>query len=159
MKTQIRRSVFESNSSSSHSLTWQGKPLDFNTQQVETDEDNNVVITLDEYGWEYGIHKGVNSKLSYLASMLYYVNDTVTSDLTEVEVGGLLEFRPLYDWAKEKGFNGLAIKGDGYVDHQSCYGTVEEFLSMYNLTSIDAFLTNNMITIETGNDNDCGYYE
>ena len=50
MKRQIRRKVFETNSSSMHSLTVEKKGI---TEYLHVDEDENkVIVNFGEFGWD-----------------------------------------------------------------------------------------------------------
>ena len=58
----VRNKVFETNSSSTHSIT---VPLQKDDNNIQL---KGLVITipLGEFGWEYGIYNDITSRLSYI---------------------------------------------------------------------------------------------
>ena len=68
MKRQIRRKVFETNSSSMHSLTVEKLGV---TEYLHVDEvENKVIVNYGEFGWGYDEYTDPETKLSYLITML-----------------------------------------------------------------------------------------
>jgi hypothetical protein len=117
MKTKIRKSVFETNSSSMHSICISGGDNFVNYGQLRGH--------FDEYGWGYDRLDSVGEKLSYvLTSMRYH-----DYDIEEDSVETLLNSK-FYIWLNEmiKDYTGEEIDLEysnsgyysmGYVDHQS----------------------------------------
>ena len=111
-----RKSVFETNSSSMHSLAMIGKDR-MGTYNFE----ENVVIQSDEYGWSGDDLNSPLEKLSYIATMIQYkdcscaVEDSKyfkwLAEMFKDYTGSNLIYAP-YD--KKDEYN-----RDGYVDHQS----------------------------------------
>lgn len=126
---QIRKSVFETNSSSTHSVTISGKDEYEIPKYIPA-------ISFGEYGWEEEEYGGIENKLSYFITMLYSIYIHNASD----EQGKLeLESEKHFVWLKEMIFDYCGQKlemktldGDyypfGYIDHQST-DTLDEFLS------------------------------
>lgn len=158
---QIRRNVFESNSSSSHSLTVNKRGC---TGKLIVNEETNKVITyFDEFGWGYEVYTNPAGKLSYLVTMLVETNCDCTSmeELCETEdfklindavaehchCDGILidEEITACDWNKE--YNEHA----GYVDHQSVM-PITELLDMYGCT-VTEFIFDPGVKLIIDNDN------
>ena len=138
---QVRRNVFETNSSSSHAISFShsGHNLDY-TQLVP---DNNGIIhcCFDEFGWGYYGFEDTNSakvKLNYLITQICETNDCPRPwccrgyELQEA-VDAVMEtddFKELEDdivsTLKQNGVNAekLVVEAtqEGYVDHQSVTG-------------------------------------
>ena len=67
---KLRKGVFETNSSSMHSVVITGNSDDFDDFPM-LDGDGMVHIDCDEFGWSYeGYYDGVEQKLSDLATMI-----------------------------------------------------------------------------------------
>ena len=72
---QVRRSVFETNSSSTHSITiTHGK---ISNNDIHVDRDGYIHTELGDFGWEVCDYRGQAERLSYLVTML-----AVKSDVT-----------------------------------------------------------------------------
>lgn len=68
MKRQVRRNVFETNSSSMHSLSIAKRGV---TEYLHVDECTNKVVTeFGEFGWGYDEYNDPETKLSYLVTMI-----------------------------------------------------------------------------------------
>lgn len=166
MKRQIRRSVFESNSSSTHSLqisindTW---------STLEVDEFENKVITeFGEFGWEVCNYRDAATKLSYIVTMLAETHEDCCSmeELYETE-----DFKLINDTVAEHCHcDGIIIDSnivvseylwdgkvhkygdhDGYIDHQSVM-SISNLLDEYGCT-MEEFIFNTGVVLHTDNDN------
>lgn len=108
MKKLIRRGVFETNSSSSHSVSiGMESDKEFVLDTIYPNQDGIVIISGGEYGWEWFKHNDANTKASYAAQQFRY-NDNDLDTLKEV----IME----QTGAEDVLFEGL---DDGYVDHDS----------------------------------------
>lgn len=166
MKT-IRNNVFETNSSSSHSLCIKANNELSDSYLTVDDIDNHVHVEFGEFGWGYERTTDQYDKLSYLVTML-----------VETEGNGCKSIQDLY---KTEGFNAInkvikeyckcdgiiidSVVGpaswnenylvhDGYIDHQSCedYSTVQGFLNDYGIT-VEQFIFNSDVILIIDNDN------
>ncbi len=110
MKRQIRRGIFETNSSSTHAICITQKDVDIRGLPT------HITFTHGDFGWAFDIHKDTRTKASYLYQAicdLYYKDNeakdekinTIASLLREYNIE--CEFEP--DEDKEY--------GDGYIDH------------------------------------------
>lgn len=160
VKTKIRRNVFESNSSSSHSLTVNKCG---STGKLEVDEYENKVIThFGEFGWGYDTYTDPETKLSYLVTMLIETNCDCFSieELCETD-----DFKAINDVVAEHcECSGILIDeeitkkswGDwadheGYIDHQSVMN-ITKLLNNYDCT-IEEFIFDPGIELIIDNDN------
>lgn len=136
MKIQIRKNVFETNSSSTHVLSISSDSLN----EIPT----KLVFTVGEFGWECETYMDVESKASYIWTYICYTEENLEEwkkYLTKVckEAG-----------VKEVEF--IEPTGYYYIDH--CYELSDFMLDMKNAKLLKKFLFCSDSGIETGNDND-----
>lgn len=67
MKTQIRRSVFETNSSSTHSIAIK---KDFDINSIPENK-RKVQFNVGQFGWEFDTYDDIYSKASYLYTAIF----------------------------------------------------------------------------------------
>lgn len=176
MKRQIRRGVFETNSSSTHSVSVSHN----NNQYYEPtilnafiDEcDNKVHVKFGEFGWEIKNYSLPYNKLQYIVTMLAETEGGMISDIDDFfETDG---FKLINDavadychcdgiWIDEDmqldnyEWNGKTyyyIEHNGYIDHQSheAYQSVQDFLDDYGL-DVTQFIFDDGVIVHTDNDN------
>lgn len=142
MKTQIRSNVFETNSSSVHTITI--------SNNFPQSIDNYIFFDRGEYGWEWEIYNSCQDKANYLYECmidLFYHNNSL-----EEKCDRIREELALYNVDcnfVEVNENNLF---EGYVDH----GGQNEELVNYLLDNPDKlinYLFNDTSYIATGNDN------
>lgn len=171
MKISIRRGVFETNSSSSHSLSICGGS-DCENKYLCHYEDNVVITSPGEYGWNGPTLCSPDERLSYIITMVFeqYRNEHY---LTKKEGQRWLvydayklmdtpEFKEIEKCIVENTeYTGLKLDqdfydtDDAYIDHQSFsddYESYKDFLDYYNLTLAD-FLFNDKYQVIITNDN------
>lgn len=155
---KIRSSVFETNSSSCHSLCFQ-KDI-FNEFGIsETSFKTGILpITLRGYGWEWFRYYSVEGKLSYLLTAVLcrigktYAEPVLLKDLIEtLEESSDLELIQAIEKTVKEVFD-LEIEihfgDDVYVDHESAY-----VYSEIKPENLKEFLLSPLCYVETGNDN------
>lgn len=165
----IRNGVFETNSSSAHSLAYQNtvlrdynyKPKDdlcFTVKELhltkkpkEYEMYSYMPLYFDEYGWGFDVLSSPAEKLSYLMSSVY-----------QYKTWGVIQedpfFKQVMQWLDELGVRvdlpeeyGDSSEVDAYVDHQSWnVVTIDMFQTKEDLLT---YLFNNDITIHIENDN------
>ncbi len=161
---QVRRSVFETNSSSTHSITiTHGKIANNN---IRVDRDGYIHTELGEFGWEVWDYKGQAERLSYLVTMLAVKSDVTLwcyeddesrteKDIVE-DIMKTHEFEKLSDEiGRHARCSGVIIDpSDGYIDHQSHedYRDFQDFLDQYN-TNVVEFVFGRGNVVHTDNDN------
>ena len=132
MKT-IRKSVFETNSSSTHSITI-GYGNNWDT--LSSDEDGCIFIFGGEFGWEEASYNDAYTKASYCATAAQY-------DENRQEM--LIKVISSYTNCK------VDITFDvGYIDHQSSEVADEVF---YSYDDLKQFIFNKDSVLVTDNDN------
>ena len=134
---QIRKSVFETNSSSTHSLCITNGELEKSTLHHD---DYTIEIPMGEFGWEIEEYYSQSEKLSYLVTITQYNDEQ--QDLVREAI-------------KEYTGYDLVIKGSGYVDHQSS-DTLDELFEGDEETikmNLTYFVFNNGYSFATDNDN------
>jgi len=66
-KVLIRNGVFETNSSSAHSVSLAGPDKDFVLDTIYPDENGSIILTGGEFGWEWFKHNDALTKANYAA--------------------------------------------------------------------------------------------
>lgn len=114
---KIRRGVFETNSSSTHSLTVDSTLSGDKKRlsRIEPDDGNCIGIYPGEFGWGPERHRNAATKASYAYTYAYRQNESEAPVLMarlrsvlEKETGCKVSFRKLGGYWP-----------DGYIDHQS----------------------------------------
>lgn len=133
-KTLIRPNVFETNSSSCHSLSIADDTKEFVMDTIYPNQDGIVKIYGGEFGWEWFKHNDAQTKADYAAQSLYYSNEHLDTlrDVIMEQTG-----------AEDVIFN----LEDGYVDHDS-HGIVPT-----DKESLRNFIFNKNSWLFGGNDN------
>jgi len=114
---QVRRNVFETNSSSCHSLTLI-KGGDLQSSCLEVSDEDLIKIHGGEFGWEVEQYTGQESKLQYLFTGIRYQNEAN-------DIINSIWFKWLNEMIFEyTGHELHPIEKDswcewGYIDHQS----------------------------------------
>lgn len=113
MKKQIRRSCFETNSSSTHAICITKRKIDKDNLPSE------VEFKHDEFGWEFRVHEDILTKASYLyqaiCDLYTYENDKRKNKYINwiYEVLGKYGIECNFD-TKDKDEDGFSV---GYIDH------------------------------------------
>jgi len=175
---KVRQQVFETNSSSSHSLTVAstGKILD------TLGQDGIITLNSQEFGWGVEEYDDAQTKAEYVALLLLYVEQTITRKSIESYKKQTLNWdgKPLQDW--EYGYVNLswwcdqnfkqcytnfyevlteqtgcqinfqANLDDGYIDHQSIE-SIDDFEILLDKEMLRQFIFNPNSTLEISNDN------
>ena len=131
MKT-TRVGIFETNSSSSHSLSL-GK-FDYSTKLDETNEET-IVLGCGAYGWGYGELTTWMERADYLGVEAYD-----NEDKKERLINAIHKVYPNVT---------IEFSGDGYIDHQSSGEVWDECSDEYKLLS--CIFGNTEITIDNDN--------
>lgn len=156
---QIRRGVFETNSSSTHSISIYSHDLMQNNMRI--DEDGYIHAEFGEFGWEEEQYSDQWSRLSYLLTMamhkegfyFYYCKNYEDELATFLKT---TSFNKINDAVSNYcNCKGIWIdKSEGYIDHQSHedYSSLDDFLEEHS-TNIAEFVFGNGTIIHTDNDN------
>lgn len=161
----VRNNVFETNSSSAHSLAFGTSKIirgnGYGTGEDETDFSNplyhlyeipscyegcTLYEWLGEYGWGYDVLSTPQEKFSYLITGIYERNN--------YDLSASLFYIEIKHWLSELGIQVIESRADeeGYIDHQSAslvnsslFKTKEDLIT---------YLFNDNIAIYIENDND-----
>ena len=106
MKKLIRNGVFETNSSSAHSISIADDTKEFVFDTLYPDENGSIIINGDEFGRDWFKYNDARTKASYAALSLGL--HSVLIDVIKEQTGALEV--------------GLKVD-EGYIDHQS-YGLI-----------------------------------
>lgn len=145
---QIRRNVFESNSSSVHTLQISKDGLE--PSKLELNKDGNIEVEFGEFGKEHIIYDTQYEKLQYLISFIayncgfYYCS---TSDLEDLYEN--YDFKEVRDAICEyTGANDIVVIGEtnAYIDHQSADDCV---INMWYPDEIINFVFNKYVALKT----------
>lgn len=129
---KIRRNVFETNSSSMHSLSVIGS----DRMSTLESKDGIVVVSEGEFGWGYDALTTPKQKLSYLVTE--YSGEEEMIDVIKEAV---------------KDYTGLSLavyENDGYIDHQS-RGMISEYITDKQSIIDLVFNDKNVIVIDNDN--------
>lgn len=159
-----RKNVFETNSSSMHTVTIRGKRNINRNYRIE----DTIGVYLDEYGWDGDPCNDFMSKLAYAMAMVLnteypsfdsYDDDFVVDQEILEELPG---YKTLIDAIREHGYcEKIVIKRRngayypyGYIDHQSCedYSSLRDFLDDWHVDA-EQFLFDDNVTVWIDNDN------
>ena len=160
---QIRKNVFETNSSSTHSLVMSNKDRGYNYNLPV--EDGVLTIPFGEFGWGPELLVEPIEKLSYLITDridIYDIPDEIKDDEDAIQAL-IMESEPIREIVDAIKYCCSEVEevrfeiGDnwnpfGYVDHQSCGTSREDGLS------IEEIVFSNKVIIMISNDNG-DYYE
>lgn len=175
MKKQIRRSVFETNSSSVHSITI--ALTDSYKNVIESLPDNTIGFRSGEFGWNYEEYDSVDDKASYLWTGIvdsdYFTPEQV--DKIKENIKGVLSeyglsayFQPYivksYNISDDQTHVYLSFTEFAYVDHGYCLCEWFDELFPNHGEDIDGemfmrYLFNPESYIHTGNDNSEGHID
>lgn len=152
MITKIRNGVFETNSSSTHSIV-------INSGEYQIPKDTNIDILTGEFGWEIEYYSGFYDKASYALTYaincgssntnLELLNQVLTEHISSESIitynGHSYEELIKYIESSD-GYN----YDMGYIDHQSLDEASEIF---ENSETLSDFLFSSNSWFETDNDN------
>ena len=135
MKKLIRKGVFETNSSSSHSIAIATEDKEFVLDTIYPDQNGVITVRGDEFGWEWFKHNDAETKASYVAQS--HSNDDNVLETLE------------YVIKEQTGAEKVIFVGlnDGYVDHDS-YGVAPK-----TAHEMKNFIFNKNSWLFGGNDN------
>ena len=148
---QIRKGVFETNSSSVHTLSISRDGLE--PSNLVLNKDGNIEVEFAEFGKDEMIYDTQYEKLQYLLSFIAYSSGLYYGDASDLaELYERYDFRDVCDTICEyAGAKDIIIVGnkEAYIDHQSMYDCV---ISLYDEDEIINFVFNKHIALKTGCD-------
>jgi hypothetical protein len=135
----IRRGVFETNSSSVHSLSMLGK-----TKMYSGKFQKNIILTYGEFGWGHDYLSDPLEKASYLITEYSEDNEMIEKIIKVIE-----DYTGSEVLILEKNSDNAYYK-KGYIDHQS-QGMIRDFA--YDEDSIRDIIFDEKYSIIIDNDN------
>lgn len=147
MKQQIRRNIFETNSSSTHSIV-----IGNNGQDIYKELPEKLEFHGGEFGWEHETYYDTQSKANYLYTSIVWCGGEIDVDDAIDRIRKILA-----KWDIEAEFEKLNENGEfygwSYVDHgYENKDLVKELITNEELLMNYLFSENS--SVETGNDND-----
>ena len=134
MKKIVRTAVFETNSSSTHSISVAKDEMDFVMDTIYPDQDGKILVLGCEFGWGWEKLNDSMTKLAYVFQDQEDRRDMIIEVVKE-QTG-----------AEEVIFD----EAGGYIDHDGC-GTADEVC--YNKETLRNFIFNKNSWLFIGNDN------
>ena len=164
MKRQIRQGVFETNSSSTHTISISKK----NNGVLDKLSNSTVEFVSGEFGWEFEVYNDTYSKASYLwTAIVKYYEDQCKIENIKNNIEKVLDskgikciFEPyIVSKSSDGKYTWYDFERFAYIDHEYNLG---EFLSGLfpnegedvNEELLLSYLFNPNSYVETGNDND-----
>ena len=155
---KMRKNVFETNSSSEHSISFAKPEKNYVLHDNLFIRDGVLEIELGQFGWGIDWYNDPYTKLQYALTMVYsgetpYTDDGTWDKSKEAfyKTDGFNEIFNLLH--KKYDIEEIKIKSfDGYIDHNSCYGSLDDFLNDYNVT-LEDFIFNPNVILNIDNDN------
>lgn len=149
-KTLIRYGVFETNSSSCHSISIDKNNKNFTASDLYVDTNGYVTLTGGEFGWEQEEYFDALTKANYCAQDIYkYDWGTDSYLLDEYKKNMLIDVIKEQTGCDDVVFDLDSLRG-GYIDHQS-HGT--SYKAFENKETLRNFIFNSNSYLETDNDN------
>lgn len=145
MKRQIRRGVFETNSSSIHSLviSKEGRMK----SRLKLNEEGKIVVNFGHFGKDYNIYKNQKDKLSYLITCLYYLCGYDVESIYDSFEFECIQ-RAVCKYTGATGIIiGTKIKPD--IDHESIPYTNIEIINAYDEDEVIDFVFNKYVALKT----------
>lgn len=159
-----RSSIFETNSSSTHSVAITKKE-NLEKSYLIPEEDGYIHTRFEEYGWEVTSYHSQEEKLSYIVTMIAEINGIKTNwfdNTEEFELTRTSLCDNCQDWINldnevysYTGYHLYLDDSDGYIDHQSHedYRSMNDYFHDWGIDSYTQFIFDTAITVYTDNDN------
>lgn len=144
-RRKIRKGVFETNSSSVHSLVIANDGRE--PSEFKLNKNGEIEVDFGEFGKDYCLYTSQYDKLSYLITCLYYLSGYDIEDIYARS-----EFTEISDAVcKYTGATGIKILGEvePSIDHQSIPYDGIEIIDVYDEDQIINFIFNKYVSIKT----------
>lgn len=161
----IRRNTFETNSSSTHSISLFNNILDQTiTEDYLGNTSGELHIKLGTYDWGWKTISSAYDKLQYLLTSLaqslacnFWYSNEITDEALEESKDVIYDdscFQHLeYAVHKNSRFTSIVIDDfQGYIDHES-YSYVYDLIEEANCLYLEDFLFSSSVQVRQGNDN------
>ena len=150
---KIRQNVFETNSSSVHSLVINSEGLEPSNLKIDPKTDH-IIVNTQYFGKEYNIYSTQEDKLSYLITyIITSLQSTYDNDeILEVELFKDYRFIDIENIIKEYcNCSGIIVNIDeeGGFDHQTSPYESGCIINLYDEEEIKNFIFNKYISLKT----------
>ena len=145
MKRKIRKNVFETNSSSVHSLVISNDGRE--PSEFKLNKNGEIEIDFGQFGKDLCFYTSQYDKLSYLITCLYYLSGWEIDDIYD-----RWEFREIQDAVcKYTGATGIKILGkqEPEIDPQSQPYSEIEIINVYDEDAVINFVFNKYVSLKT----------
>lgn len=139
---QQRNGVFETNSSSTHSITISTNPEHL-LDTIIPEIDGTITLGSGDYGWENETYTDARSKADYVTIYIRDWSGPNTEDFKKV-------FEDLLK--AQTGCKEVILDDDGYIDHQSIEDHDLDYM-FQDVEQLKHFIFNKGSYLDTGNDN------
>lgn len=146
MRRKIREDVFETNSSSVHSLVISNDGRE--PSKFKLNKDGEIEIDFGQFGKDLCFYTSQYDKLSYLITCLYYLSEY--DDISNIY--DMWEFKRIQEAVcKYSGATGIKILGeqDPDIDHQSQPYSEISIIDIYDEDAIINFVFNKYVSLKT----------
>lgn len=148
MKRQIRKGVFETNSSSVHSISI--TPDGRVPSNLPINKRGNIEVALGHFGKEDCLYTEQIDKLSYLMTCIYYMYCQDCEYMAQQREFQLIE-EAVCKYSGAAGIEVISVD-NAYLDHQSVpYGSLE-IINVWDEDEILNFVFNRNVMLRTGCD-------
>lgn len=145
MKRKIRKNVFETNSSSVHSLVISNDGRELS--EFKLNKHGEIEVDFGQFGKDLRFYTSQYDKLSYLITCLYYLSGWEVEDIYD-----RYEFKEIQDAVcKYTGANRIKIIGkeEPEIDHQSQPYSGIEIIDVYDEEAVINFIFNKYVSLKT----------
>lgn len=145
MKRQIRRNVFETNSSSVHSISISNDGRE--PSELKLNKDGYIEVDFGYFGKDERLYTSQYDKLSYLITCLYYLSGWDVEGIYEKYEFGYVE-EAICEYSGAKGIR-IVGKNEPYIDHRSVPYLDIEIINSYDKDEVINFVFNKYVSLKT----------
>ncbi len=147
MKSSDRDNIFETNSSSVHSISISKNGME--PSNLPVDKDGYIPVKYGAFGKDTETYNEQIDKLSYLVTQCYYLGGEYRVDLADNYHFRNIE-NAICEYTGAKGIK--IVGGEPEIDHQSMPEYELNLVDEYIPSSIQSFVFNRYISLQTGCD-------
>ena len=148
VKRKIRKNVFETNSSSVHSLVISNDGRE--PSEFKVNKDGYIEVDFGEFGKDERLYTSQYDKLSYLITCLYYLSGWDVEDIYEKYEFEYIE-KAICEYSGAKGIR-ILDKNEPHIDHQSVPYSNIGIINVYDKDEVINFVFNKYVSLKTDSD-------
>lgn len=145
MNRKIRKNVFETNSSSVHSLVISNEGRE--QSEFKLNKEGKIEVDFGDFGKDERLYTSQYDKLSYLITCLYYLSGWNVEDIYEKWEFEIIE-EAICEHSGAKGIH-IVGKNEPHIDHQSMPYSNIEIINAYDEDEVINFVFNKYISLKT----------